>query len=243
MKSISLRTTSILLLLLGTLCLQCAEPRVLKPIASYQLPIPEPSDICIHPNGSTLLIVSDRGYLYHTDTMGVAIKTSPLIGGDIEGVWAQNGNIYVVDEAEGLVHSINPESLKVQRTVSVPYSGKRNSGFESIANNQNLGVHILITEKEPILIFELDSNFGVIRSMPFSATADISAATWHNNHLWLLSDEDRMVLKLNPKTYKVLKSWHIPDVAKPEGIAFLSPNTMLAVCDRESKLYYFHLHE
>lgn len=236
-----MRSAHFTLLLFLVLSFCEAEAQNLEPYRVIDLSpaILEPSDLCLHPDGESLLIVSDKGFLYHTDPDGAVIERAPFRGGDFEGVYAYAGKIYVADESNRLVHLFDPQGLALLRTYVVPYQGKRNSGYESITYNRARGVFILITEKNPVIIFELDHDFCVIGSISFAVTSDISAATWHNEHLWLVSDEERAVLKLDPDTYHVVGRWGLQSVLKPEGIVFLDDDTMLVVCDKEHKLYYF----
>ncbi len=200
--------------------------------------IVEPSDICLHPDGQSLLIVSDKGYLYQTDFEGSVLLRAPFEGGDFEGVYAYRGKIFVADESNRLVHRFDPDGLVLEQTYHIPYAGKRNSGYESIVYNRARQTFVLITEKNPIIIFEVDDDFQVSAAFPFEVTSDISAATWHEDHLWLVSDEEQAVLQLDPDTYEVVGRWGIPAVAKPEGIVFVGDD-LLVVCDKEHLLYYF----
>ncbi|MCB2216093.1 SdiA-regulated domain-containing protein [Desulfofustis glycolicus] len=200
--------------------------------------IVEPSDICLHPDGESLLIVSDKGTLFQTDANGTVLTRAPFQGGDFEGVYSHAGKIYVADESNRLVHRFNPDGLVLEQTFSIPYDGKRNSGYESIVYNPVREVFLLITEKDPVTILELDDSFQVRAALPFAAASDISAATWHDGALWLLSDEEQAVLKLDPDRYEVLERWNISAVKKPEGIVFIG-GSMLVVCDKEQLLYFF----
>lgn len=69
---------------------------------------------------------------------------------------------------------------------------------------------------------------------------DISSATFHEGHLWLLSDEDRTIFKLHPKTYEVLEKWIVP-IVNPEGICFDSAGTLYILSDNKDKLYKFQI--
>jgi uncharacterized protein YjiK len=200
--------------------------------------IVEPSDICLHPDGESLLIVSDKGALFQTDANGTVLTRSSFQGGDFEGVYSHAGKIYVADESNRLVHRFNPDGLVLEQTFSIPYDGKRNSGYESIVFNPAREVFLLIIEKDPVIILELDDAFQVRAAFPFDAARDISAATWHEGALWLVSDEERAVLKLDPDRYEVLGRWSIKAVKKPEGIVFAG-DSMLVVCDTEHLLYFY----
>jgi uncharacterized protein YjiK len=200
--------------------------------------IAEPSDICLHPDGESWLIVSDKGALFQTDLDGSIQRRAPFHGGDFEGVYVHEKKIYVAEERGRLIHRLDSDSLEREKTYSVPYEGKRNSGYESIVFNRARGIFLLITEKDPVLVFELNGDFQVLQRFPLDVAKDISAATWHEGFLWLVSDEERAVLKLDPLSYQVLHRWEVPSVRKPEGIAFVG-ETMVLVCDAERRLYHF----
>ncbi|MGY6562407.1 MAG: SdiA-regulated domain-containing protein [Luteibaculaceae bacterium] len=203
--------------------------------------IPEPSDICLSPNGNSLYVVSDNGILFETDLEGRILRQSDLTGIDFEGVHTDGQFIYVVDETPRKVHVVDIETFARVRTVEFPYQGGRNKGYEAITFNQAKDVFLLITEKEPVWIFEIDNKLQQkVNEYKFihKKATDISAATYHNNHLWLLSDEQMTIFKLNPLTYEVVGLWEI-NVLNPEGIAFTKDGQMIIAADDLERLYYF----
>jgi uncharacterized protein YjiK len=122
----------------------------------------------------------------------------------------------------------------------VPFGGGRNRGYEAITFNNAKNVFVLVVEKDPITLFELDADFKIINEINLSKIArDIAAATFYDNHLWLLSDEDRSIFKLNPTTYEVIGQWLLP-VINPEGLAFDKEGNLLVTCDDMQRLYYFN---
>jgi uncharacterized protein YjiK len=200
--------------------------------------VKEPSDICFTPKGNTLYMVSDDGLLYETDLNGTILRQSPVMGVDFEGVHADADYVYVVDEFTRKIHQLRHEDLQAVRTVEVPYSGGRNMAYESITFNHKKGVFIIITEKYPIQVFELDASLRKINEVRFTGVRDVSAATWYNNELWLLSDEDRMVLRVDPQTYAIKERFRIP-VINPEGLAFDAAGNLLVCSDDLRRLYFF----
>ena len=91
-----------------------------------------------------------------------------------------------------------------------------------------------------MLLFELDTDFKITNQTDLSAVAsDISSARYYDGFLWLLSDEDMMLLKLNPTTFDVLKKWSLP-VINPEGLAFDKNGNILISCDDMQRVYYFN---
>ena len=68
---------------------------------------------------------------------------------------------------------------------------------------------------------------------------DISSARFYKDELFLLSDEDMMLIKVNPLTYEVIQKWSLP-VINPEGLAFDKDGNILITCDDMQRLYYFN---
>jgi len=229
----------VLLLMIFLVSATFHRPEKLKPLKFFTVQVPEPSDICMHPHKDTYFIVSDDGFLFEVDTMGKVIRQADYKGYDTEGVTVHDGKVYVIEEFTRKIRVFDLETLEMERTVNVPYAGGRNKAFESIAFNFARNCFVMITEKDPIFLFELDSALNLINEIELDGIAsDISAATWHEGFLWLLSDEDMHVLKLDPKSYKVLNRWYIP-VVNPEGIAFDRQGRMIIVSDDLERIYHF----
>jgi uncharacterized protein YjiK len=198
--------------------------------------VPEPSDICFSKNGNTY-IVSDNGYLYQTDGQGKIIRKSSFTGTDFEGVYADEQYVYIMDESARRVHKLDQQKLERVATYDLPYNGARNSGYESITFNEEKKVFVTVSEKNPVTIFEYDKDFRKLNEIPFHKARDISSATWHEGNIWLLSDEDMKVFKLDPNTYKVKDEFSI-SVINPEGIAF-DPAGNLVICSDDRQMLYF----
>jgi len=211
----------------------------LKPVRSISVDIPEPSDICYNPTTATFYIVSDDGILFEADKDGKVIRKIAEENADYEAVYADAQNIYAVDETHRNI-CIYDHNFKKIKAINVPYSGGRNKGYEAITFNKNKNSLIVITEKDPITLLELDTNFKITNQVDLSAIAsDIAAATYYNDFLWLLSDERMMVFKLNPATYEVLGKWSLP-VINPEGMAFDAAGNLMVTCDDMQRIYYFN---
>lgn len=215
------------------------KPTKIKPERKIYLDIPEPSDICLHPSGKSLFIVSDNGFLFETDLEGKIIRKADYKGLDCEGVHADEKYVYVAEEFSRKIRVFDIENLLIQKTVYLEYNGGRNSAYEAITFNKAKNVLLLFTEKNPIYLYELNQDLQKINEYDLSKISrDISAATYYNDHIWLLGDEDMTVYKLDPKTYQVLSSWKIP-VVNPEGLAFDEKGNMLILSDDMQLLYYF----
>lgn len=227
----------VLLLLVSAI----AGAQTLRPIERPQsLTIPEPSDICVAPDG-VVYIVSDQGYLFETDTEGRVVRKADYRGMDDEAVYADTQFVYVIEEAVRRVKIFDRASLELKRTVTLPYSGGRNKGYEALTYNPSTKKFLVFTEKDPNLVLEVDTDFHVTNEIRLDGLArDISAATFHDGFLWLLSDEDRTVFRVDASTYKPLEKWILP-ILNPEGIAFSPSGKLLILSDDMRRLYTFEL--
>ena len=233
----NLKYALILILIVNTV--QCQKIKKLKPERFVTLAIPEPSDLCFSFDKKSIFMVSDEGFLFETDKNGTIIRKANFEGIDCEAVFADEKFVYVVEETTREIKVFDLKDLTLEKTISLPYSGGRNKGYEAFTFNKSKNKYIVLTEKDPVYLFEVDLEFKVINKIKLEKIArDISAATYHNNFLWLLSDEDNTVFKLNPNNYEVLKKWKIK-VLNPEGISFDENGNMLILSDDLKRLYFF----
>ncbi|MEI7801212.1 MAG: SdiA-regulated domain-containing protein [Bacteroidota bacterium] len=200
------------------------------------LHIPEPSGICVT-NDQHYFVASNNGEFCEIDKGGKLIRSEKL-GMDIEDVCAIGTDLYVMDESLRLVYVLDEQTWKLKATHSINYNGARNKGFESITYLPEKKHFIVITEKQPLLLFETDENFNVLNQVNLIGISDLSSATYYNNKLWLLSDEDHTVLKVNTDDFSVEKKYNVP-IYNPEGICFDTDGTMRIVSDDCRRLYTF----
>ena len=218
----------------------CIRPVKIKPQRSVSLKVAEPSDICFYAATGNFFIASDDGALAEIDRDGKLLREVPAKGSDFEAVCTDGQKIYAVDETHRNIYIYDPATLESSQVINLPYSGARNKGYEAMAFNSDKKSFVLLTEKDPLYLFELDGNLTITNKRDLSGIArDISAATFYNHALWLLSDEDMMLMKLDPATYKVQAKWSLP-VINPEGFAFDAEGNLLVTCDDMQRLYYFN---
>lgn len=235
----TINSAFVLTFLLVSNMILAQKPIKIKPEKKIYLSIPEPSDICLHPNEKSFFIVSDNGFLFETDLEGNTLRQAAYEGLDCEGVHADEKFVYVVEEFSRKIKVFDIENLELQRTVSLDYNGGRNAAYEAFTFDSVKHVFLLFVEKNPIYMFELNQDLQKTNEYDLSKVSrDISAATFYKDHLWLLGDENMTVYKLNPKTYQVLNSWKIP-VVNPEGITFDADGNLLIISDDMQMLYYF----
>lgn len=212
----------------------------LKWIKKHNIKISEPSDICYSSNTNTYFVVSDGGYLFETDETGTILRKADYSGFDFEGVFADEKNVYVMEEMTRTIIIFDKATLQKTGIRRVSYHGARNKGYEAITYNEAKKCFVIVTERDPIWIHELDENFLVKNEVNFKKAADISAATFHNGKLYLLSDEDHCVLQLNPIDYSIEKKFKL-GIINPEGICFAPDGTMKIMSDDMGILFDYKL--
>jgi uncharacterized protein YjiK len=214
------------------------KPSRLKHSRSFYIDIPEPSDVCLKPQKDGYYIVSDNGLLFETDLNWKVIRKADYQGYDFEGVYADAQYVYALEERSRQIVFFNPNTFKKVKSVEIPYAGGRNKGFESLTWNQRKMCFVSITEKDPTTLFEFDENFRQIAQYDFKIASDISAAQYHEGKLYLLSDEDRSIFRLNAETYELENSWKL-NILNPEGLVFGPDGTLFVISDDLEKVYQF----
>jgi uncharacterized protein YjiK len=212
----------------------------LKWLKKYSLKISEPSDICYSASTNTYFAVSDGGYLYETDENGIILRKAPYSGLDFEGVFADSSYVYVMEEMTRTIIAFDKTTLSKTGIRRVNYHGARNKGYEAITYNEAKKCFVIITERDPVWIHELDENFLVKNEIQLKKVSDISAATFYQGKLYLLSDEDHCVLQVNPLTYSIEKKYKL-NVINPEGICFAPDGTMKIISDDMGMLFNYRL--
>jgi len=208
----------------------------LKAVKKVNLPFSEPSDICYYDHH--YFFACDNGFLRITNDSFRVLKKIGFEGADLEGVWADEKHIYLSNESGREIITLNRSDYSVLNHFPVEYHGGRNLGLESLTRDPE-GNYYSAGEKEPVQLMKWNAGLQMTESRELEGYNDISGMTWHDGYLYILSDEDQTVTKVN-SDYTVNKRWKIP-VYNPEGICF-NPQGQLLICsDRMSKLYVFNL--
>ncbi|MFN3874578.1 MAG: SdiA-regulated domain-containing protein [Flavobacteriales bacterium] len=221
-------------------CAAAQQPERLSPQAWVTVRVKEPSDIAAVPGTDNLYCVSDNGHVMEIGADGSVLRERRNVAYDLEGALLMGDTLLVVDERSRSLIWLRTRDLEPVRRLTIAYHGGRNRGYEAVAWNPVRQRYLLITEQAPVRIIELDAAMRVTNEIPLDGVArDISSATWHDGHLWLLSDMDMTVIQCDPDNYRVLARWEVP-VINPEGIAF-SNGRLVILSDDRQRLYTFNL--
>jgi uncharacterized protein YjiK len=211
----------------------------LKPLKTFSLKISEPSGVAL--NKGKLWIVSDRkNTIYQTDLEGNEISTIKMKIADMEGItFVDDSFLAIVKEVSREIILIDLEGNEISRT-SLQIDGNKNSGLEGITYNPINEHFYILNEKDPVLLIETDKNLKEISRKKINNVKDLSGISYSqkDNCLWLLSDEDRKIIKASLQG-EFISEYKI-DVNQPEGIAIDDENNLIyVVSDKEEKLYVF----
>jgi len=211
----------------------------IDPIEEHTLEIPEPSDITLA--GDKLWIVSDRDKtVYKTDLEGNVEFSFHTDEPDLEGITIfDNSFLAITLEKKRVVIVTDLEGNAVSKH-KIDIDGNKNSGLEGITYNPSNQHFYLVNEKDPALIVETDKNFNEVNRQRIREVADLSGISYSaaDNCLWLLSDEDRMIIKYSFEGDILAR--HKINVNQPEGIAVDDKNNLIyIVSDREEKLLVY----
>ena len=86
------------------------------------------------------------------------------------------------------------------------------------------------------MIFEFGPGFTIKNEIELTVFSDISSATFYKGQLFILSDEDHAIARLNPTTYEVEARWKF-DVINPEGFFFSADGKLNIVSDDMAKVF------
>jgi len=236
---------NILFLLVPALlaCTKTAEPAKagpLKPAKSVFIQVDEPSDISLNLSRTGYFVVGDGGTLHEVDLEGKLVRTAAYTGQDFEGVLTlSNEHILVVEERTRKVLDFDAHFQKTAEHTT-KLGGAANSGFESIVWNDGRQKWGLFSEKNPAQYVEYNTHWEETGRQTIAGISEVSSMTYHNNHLYVLGDENHTLYLLDPTTLAVKGKWEL-DVYNPEGIAFSPNDQLVVVSDDLGKMFWFDL--
>ncbi len=214
-----------------------AKPVKLKATKHLRLKVEEPSDICLSSDLQSYFVVGNRGGIIQMDSTGKVLMKKTSDGSDYEAVALFKDKLLVVDESYRRIDVYNPTNFLKEKSVLLQDGGARNQSFEGITYLPTQHKIILITEK-PVRIIELNEDLQIISDNLAPQFKELSSATWANNKLFLLSDEEEEIYEVDSNNYSKLKTFKVP-ILNPEGLAFDKNGKLLIVSDDRQTLYTF----
>ena len=224
-------------------CNQKSQPTKAKLtyIGPYAISVPEPSGLDLTYEEDGFWTVSDEtSTIYKLDAEGNVVKTLKVKGIDFEGITViDDTTLAIVLERAREVVVLSTSGNEINR-VKLPFKGEANSGLEGITYNPNNGHFYILNEKKPSLLIELNEKFEVLNVDTLKFSKDVSGIYLdvEKNVLWILSDENQLIIKTDLRG-KVIEKVKI-SIVQPEGITIDKRGKRLyVVSDNTETLYVF----
>lgn len=173
-----------------------------KRIEIIKTPAKEGSGLEWH--GNKWISIDDSGYIFAGEKKVHDSKN------DLEGIALCNENFYIAVERSDEILILNKD---FQQSGSIPFKiGGGNTGAEGIACSKN---GLYITEQGGNTVYEIDNNGKIIDTIKVTHN-DLSGADFYNGQLYVLSDEDDVVMIVDGKS--VVDEIRLDESREWEGI-------------------------
>jgi uncharacterized protein YjiK len=216
---------------------------VLRFSIAETIPVAEPSGLDLSFDETGFWVVSDNNStVYLIDSWGKSIKSFKVDGEDLEGITVVDSvTLAVVLERTREVVILDTSGKELNRT-KLNLKGDLNSGLEGITFDQADRKFYLLNEKDPVLLLTLDENLNELSRDTIKYLKDASGIYYDvsEKQLWILSDENKMIVKTNING-DVIEKFKIR-ITQPEGITLKSDKSQLfIVSDVTGSLYVYNL--
>lgn len=219
-----------------------AEPLIL--IQEIQLDISEPSGLSLDPTSGLLYCVNDppSNKVFQMDLAGEVQIIYAFEGDDLEGICydSRDNSMWVVEErVRELVH-LDEQGHELSRSYIDFSAQEGNNGLEGICLQAGTNDFFAVSEKNPTMIIQIDSNLTITWRKELSFASDFSAICpgRNQNEYIILSHEDQHLYEWS-KAAGLISTYRF-DVKQAEGVAYDSTSELIyIVCDAESKLYTY----
>lgn len=200
--------------------------------------IPEASGICFSKKSKTLFVVSDKGVLYEISKDGKILQKKRIGHHDLEGVACddKNNRLLLVDEGKDNLLIVSRQNLKLTKKLNIKrdYKGEtllkkdKHHGLEGVTIYHDKVLLVNQSNKkypaiDPSIIVQIDADTArakvPIEQIYNPHKKDISGLCYHDNYLYMVSDNKDNIIKYDIKTQKVLMKVKLPIFAQ-EGVAF-----------------------
>ena len=212
-------------------------------MGAYAISVPEPSGLDLTYEENGFWTVSDEtSTVYKLDNEGNVVNTIKVDGFDFEGITViDETTIAIVLERAREIVILDTSGTELKR-IKLNLEGELNSGIEGITYNPKNGHYFVVNEKKPSLLLELDDKFEILHIDTLKFSKDVSGIYYDeaNNILWILSDENQLIVKTDLNGNLIQKT-NIT-IVQPEGITINKEGKRLyIVSDNKETLYMFEI--
>lgn len=215
----------------------------IKYLSGKTISVPEPSGLDLTYDKKGFWTVSDEtSTIYKLDGDGNVVSMIKVNGFDLEGVTTvSDTTIAIVLERTREVLLLDTSGTEIFRK-DLGLKGEANSGLEGITYIPDNGHFYVLNEKKPKLLIELDPKFEILNIDTLKFSKDVSGIFYDkkNKCLWMLSDENQLVVKTD--MHGNVKERMDISIVQPEGITIAPDGKRLyIVSDNRNALYVYEV--
>ena len=190
----------------------------------------EPSDIVSSPDGKSYYVLADKYRICEYSASGEIVSTKDMQSLDVEGVCFAGNKAFISEETLQRIHVMDATTMTELYTIPLHHGGGRNQGVEAITWIATDQTFLMSTEKNPQFFMEFDTSMNLQKTFQIDGIGEVSAMTYSEGHVYVLSDEDATLYCLNEARNAIEKSWKLP-VINPEGVCYKGDGVWIVVSD------------
>ncbi len=200
--------------------------------------IPEASGISYSYKSNSLFVVNDEGSIYEISKKGKILRERKIGNFDFEGISVDDEKnlLLIALEGDDDILVLNKENFKKITQISIKrkFNGKKilkkgSNGLEGIALYKN-NIYAsnqsdkLYPKNDSSVIVVIDYNLDIkkqkIKSIIDPKLTDISGITFYNDILYMISDDNNLIVEYDIKKKKTIKRHKLSKKFAQEGITF-----------------------
>jgi uncharacterized protein YjiK len=199
-------------------------------ILKSSMAVAEPSDIASWPGKENYLVLADKAFLYEYTPDGNQIKRHAFQSLDLEAITCSDKYCYVSEETLQRIHVLDVATLNEIHAIQWHHGGGRNEGVEALVWLEESSNLLASTEKDPQFFTLFNESLQPLYSFRVDGINEVSALTYHDGHVYVLSDEQSTIYKLSKDFKKVEMQWSVPMI-NPEGMVFQQGEKVIVLSD------------
>ena len=211
-------------------------------IRKSALAVAEPSDISKWPGKENYLVLADKSFLYEYAPDGTQIKRHSFESLDLEAITCSDKYCYVSEETLQRIHVLDVATLDEIHAVQWHHGGGRNEGVEALVWLVESRRLLASTEKDPQFFTLFDESVQPLYSFRVEGIEEVSALSYHQGSVYVLSDEQATIYQLSKDLKKVEMQWAVPMI-NPEGMVFADDNKVIVLSDDQAQWVELNLNK
>ncbi|MBM3919218.1 MAG: hypothetical protein FJ344_06935 [Sphingomonadales bacterium] len=211
----------------------------IKPERFFSVDVPSPQSITFDIRLKRYYLTGDRGRVYSFNQQWMPIRSSEREGSDYQAICAHEKVVYVRDAGAKKVVAYDAGTLLPQYTFELPVTVQSTSSGSGFTWNQARKSFVLTAgmQNKKLILAEFDTDFRQIHEHR-QPIASLSALTWFDGALWGFSSGERMLYRIHPDTYNVMRSWRVK-TKKIRSICFDKEGNLFMLRDDKPLVYEF----